>query len=146
MGRKEAKRVRLRSWVGAHLQAVKGVHPALPEFLSDRQQHGAEPLLAIADAAGGDWPSWARAALIDTYSSNSGADESFAVRLLSDIRDVFCEKNERELSSNELVALYRSSRDDPGPHWIFVIKGCKREFFSDARVQTCRWARIWRAL
>jgi hypothetical protein len=44
-------------WARTHLEELKVAKPQLPECLSDRQQDGAEPLLAIADAAGGDWPS-----------------------------------------------------------------------------------------
>jgi hypothetical protein len=96
-------KARLRSWVSSNLEDLKHADPELPDCLSDRQQDGAEPLLAIADAAGGDWPSRARAALIELFSSDNAAEESLGVSLLSDIRDIFCETNAEELSSKELV-------------------------------------------
>jgi hypothetical protein len=151
---------RLKGWVRTHLEELKVANPQLPECLSDRQQDGAEPLLAIADVAGGDWPSLARAALKELYSSNNAADESIGVNLLSDIRDIFREKNSEELSSKDLVRSLSTldgtpwpTLDRPGPITpnvlapllapfdIFprdirigssVLKGYKREFFSDA--------------
>jgi hypothetical protein len=96
-------KARLRSWVSSNLEDLKHADPELPDCLSDRQQDGAEPLLAIADAAGGDRPSRARAALIELFSSDNAAEESLGVSLLSDIRDIFCETNAEELSSKELV-------------------------------------------
>jgi hypothetical protein len=153
-------KARLKDWVGTHLEKLKVAKPQLPECLSDRQQDGAEPLLAIADAAGGDWPSLARTALKELCSDNNAPDEGIGVRLLSDIRDIFSEKKVEELSSRELVnalstldgrpwpTLDRSGPITPNalarllaPFDIFprdirtgasVLKGYKRECFSDA--------------
>jgi Protein of unknown function (DUF3631)/DnaB-like helicase N terminal domain len=152
-------KARLRAWVCAHLKSLNEAHPELPECLSDRQQDGAEPLLAIADAAGGDWPTRARAALTDLHSSNNAAEESLGVNLLSDIRDIFFETDAEELSSKELIgalskldgrpwpALDHSGPITPNvlarllaPFDIFprnlrtgrlVLKGYKRAWFSD---------------
>jgi hypothetical protein len=75
----------------------------LPDSLSDRQQDGAEPLLAIADAAGGDWPSQGRAALIELCTGSAATDESVGVRLLADIRDLFRKRDVDQLASREMV-------------------------------------------
>jgi hypothetical protein len=108
-------KTQLTAWVSAQLKNLKEAHPELPECLSDRQQDGAEPLLAIADAAGGDWPSSARAALLELYSSNNGAEESLGVSLLSDIRDIFWETDAEELSSRELVGALSKLDGRPWP-------------------------------
>ncbi|HWY53077.1 MAG TPA: DUF3631 domain-containing protein [Terriglobales bacterium] len=110
-------KARLVSWVNAHLEELKESRPALPEFLSDRQQDGAEPLLAIADAAGGDWPSRARIALLEIYSSCSAADESLGVSLLSDIRNIFYEKDAADLPSKELADALSKIEGRPWPAW-----------------------------
>jgi hypothetical protein len=110
-------KLRLVPWVNAHLEELKESRPALPEFLSDRQQDGAEPLLAIADAAGLDWPSRARIALMEVYSSCNAADESLGVSLLSDIREIFCEKDAEELPSKELVDALSKIEGRPWPAW-----------------------------
>ena len=62
---------------------------ALPPELDDRAQDGWEPLLAIADAAGGDWPGRARRAAVAIFGSRSSADDTHALRLLHDCRTVF---------------------------------------------------------
>jgi hypothetical protein len=108
-------KAQLRSWVSANLEDLKDAHPELPECLSDRQQDGAEPLLAIADAAGDDWPSQGRAALAELCSSNNAADESLGVSLLSDIRDIFSETDAEELSSRELVGALSKLDGRPWP-------------------------------
>ena len=48
-----------------------------------------EPLLAIADRAGGDWPDRARRALVELHGGREIDDESAGVRLLADIQTVF---------------------------------------------------------
>jgi hypothetical protein len=106
---------RLTAWVRLHLEALKEARPGLPEYLSDRQQDGAEPMLAIADIAGGDWPAQARAALKELCSSNNSTEESLGVSLLSDIRDIFCETDAEELSSRELVGALLKLDGRPWP-------------------------------
>ena len=54
-------------WAEAHLDALTAAEPALPDELSDRAQDGGEPLLAIADLAGGEWPERAREALVELH-------------------------------------------------------------------------------
>jgi hypothetical protein len=54
----------LRSLAEYNLDRLAVARPRLPEELSDRQQDVWEPLLAIADLAGGSWPERARAAAV----------------------------------------------------------------------------------
>ena len=96
-------RCALRGWVSTHLEDLKEASPQRPECLSERQQDGAEPLLAIADAVGGDWPARARAGLTDLYFSSNAEEESVGVILLSDIRDIFLERRAEALASQELA-------------------------------------------
>lgn len=51
-----ALRDRLAAWAESVRHLVDGVFPELPEGISDRPADVWEPLLAIADAAGGAWP------------------------------------------------------------------------------------------
>lgn len=70
------------------------MRPALPEVLNDRQQDNWDPLLAIADLAGGNWPKEARRAAL-AISGEKEDSASTGEELLSDIRDVFdaCRKD-----------------------------------------------------
>jgi hypothetical protein len=85
----EPLRDRLIAWVDE--QAVKFVHiaPQMPEGLTDRQEDIWEPLVAIADAAGGTWPSRARSAALKLSDLDGADDGSRAVRLLADMRTIF---------------------------------------------------------
>jgi hypothetical protein len=99
-----AKPVRERAaiWAGARGNALRELRPELPDALSDRQQDGCEPLLALADAAGGEWPARARAAVMEILGGAAAEDQSTGVRLLADIRDIFEVTGSDKLRSQEL--------------------------------------------
>ncbi|MEU9310033.1 DUF3631 domain-containing protein [Streptomyces sp. NPDC048256] len=85
-------RDRLADWTATLHDQVAEAWPEMPEGVTDRPADVWEPLLAVADAAGGHWPARARAACIELIKSASSNDEaSLGVRLLTDLRDkVFC--------------------------------------------------------
>jgi 5S rRNA maturation endonuclease (ribonuclease M5) len=90
-------------WCKSIAAQLRDARPELPPELTDRQQDGAEPLLAIADIAGGKWACKARTALIQILTSQAAADESIRVRLLADIFGVFNSKRAERLSSSDIV-------------------------------------------
>jgi Protein of unknown function (DUF3631) len=53
---------RLTDWLEPQIEELRRARPELPDELDDRAQDIWEPLLAIADLAGGDWPTRARRA------------------------------------------------------------------------------------
>ena len=87
-----ALRDRLAKWADTVREQVTDAWPELPEGVTDRPADVWEPLLAVADAAGGDWPRRARAACLELVHAAQDDDEaSLGVRLLTDLRDtVFC--------------------------------------------------------
>ncbi|MFF1295613.1 MULTISPECIES: DUF3631 domain-containing protein [unclassified Streptomyces] len=87
-----ALRDRLGKWADSVRKAVEGSWPAMPEGITDRPADVWEPLLAVADAAGGMWPTRARAACVELVAAAAQDDEaSLGIRLLIDLRDtVFC--------------------------------------------------------
>ncbi len=97
--RKQAQRFTAQS-----VKALTGARPDLPSELDDRAQDAAEPLLAIADLAGGKWPERARQAVTELRGGASAEDDSIGVRLLAEVRDVFG-KSERMSSADLLEAL-----------------------------------------
>ena len=82
--RELAERIALPDWSVLRLDP----DPAVPDDLGDRAADSWEPLLSIADAAGGDWPARARVAAV-ALSSEEDGQTSVGVRLLGDIQDVF---------------------------------------------------------
>ncbi|MFF8843794.1 DUF3631 domain-containing protein [Streptomyces sp. NPDC015127] len=85
-------RDRLVRWADGVRSSVEGSWPAMPEGITDRPADVWEPLLAVADAAGGQWPERARAACVELVTAATEDDEaSLGIRLLTDLRDtVFC--------------------------------------------------------
>lgn len=78
----------LHQWVRAQLDQLTAAVPALP--VEDRAADTWEPLVAVADLAGGHWPATAR--MVCLALSNGDADEdhvSLRVRLLMDCRTAF---------------------------------------------------------
>jgi Protein of unknown function (DUF3631)/Domain of unknown function (DUF3854) len=78
----------------------------IPE-ISDRAEDIWEPLLAIADDAGGDWPARARAAVLALAGEESG-DEDHGLLLLAKLREMF--ESTDALTSKEICI---SLNDDP---------------------------------
>ncbi|WP_019887643.1 DUF3631 domain-containing protein [Streptomyces purpureus] len=87
-----ALRDRLAKWADTVRDAVAEAWPEMPEGVTDRPADVWEPLLAVADAAGGHWPERARAACLElVHAAHEGDDSSLGIRLLTDLRDkVFC--------------------------------------------------------
>jgi hypothetical protein len=85
-------RDRLAKWADTVRAQVADAWPEMPEGVSDRPADVWEPLLAVADAAGGAWPARARAACLELIDAAKEDDEaSLGIRLLTDLRDtVFC--------------------------------------------------------
>jgi len=78
----------LAGWLAAHLAELEKAEPPMP--LEDRAADTWEPLIAVADLAGGNWPARARAAAVAlTAEREQGANVSDRVRLLADIRAAF---------------------------------------------------------
>jgi hypothetical protein len=82
---------RLAGWAQRCGRAVGQAEPTMPDWLTDRPSDVWEPLLAIADAAGGIWPEWARESAAVLEAGRRPADVSLGIRLLTDIRAVFGE-------------------------------------------------------
>ena len=95
---------------------IEKTRPDLPEALNDRQQDNWEPLLAIADLAGVNWPKEARRAAL----AISGAKEDSAStgeELLSDIRDVFDACGEDRLWMKDILEKLCEDELAPWSSW-----------------------------
>jgi hypothetical protein len=80
---------RARLWAEQSVDALAIARPHLPDDLGDRAQDCWEPLFAIAEHVGGDWPERARAAAIALSGSRVKEEESIGVRLLTDCKRAF---------------------------------------------------------
>ena len=104
----------LADWAAAHREDLMSASPQLPPELSDRACDGWEPLLAIADMVGGDWPEQARAAAVALADGAAAQDESEGVQLLTDVRTMFDERGIDRFPSAELVAIEGAAWADWG--------------------------------
>jgi len=94
-------RARLALWATS-LRGIGEHWPALPDGITDRNADVWEPLVAIADAAGGDWPNRARVAAVALVALAMAGTPSLGVRLLSDLRQVF--GDQEAVSTDQLIA------------------------------------------
>lgn len=79
----------LAAWATAITPQLEGTWPELPPGIEDRDADIWEALIAVADAAGGNWPERARVAAVALVADSKAASPSLGIRLLSDLRDVF---------------------------------------------------------
>src|SRR5258708_6996379 len=86
-------------WAADNINRLRGADPEVPPNLFNRAADNWRPLLAIAEAAGDDWPARAREIAARTVD----ADQAKRVGLLADIRDVFEAKEVEEIKSAELA-------------------------------------------
>jgi hypothetical protein len=84
-----ALRDRLAAWGVAILDEATGARPEMPAGVADRDADCWEPLLAIADIGGGDWPAKARAAAVELVKIGREASPSLNLRLAADLRKIF---------------------------------------------------------
>ena len=84
-------------------EKLRHCRPELPGVLHDRAQDNWEPLLAIAETAGGVWPELARKAALKL--SGSGEDGgTVGNELLADVREIFEEKRLTRISLADLLS------------------------------------------
>lgn len=109
---------RLAAWAAAIAPRLEGVWPEIPAGVEDRDADVWEALLAVADAAGGEWPKRARVAAVALVAESKESTPSLGIRLLSDVRTVFGERDSMP-SDDILAALYEL----PEAPWAEIVAG-----------------------
>jgi len=104
---------KLAAWADEAIPILEVTEPGIPEKLNDRAADVWEPLLAIADMAGGEWPTWARQSAIALSGSSGQEDESLGVTLLKDIQSVFKDKKVDRLFSVDLATELGKIEESP---------------------------------
>lgn len=101
-GTSEALSERLATVIDGAMRArLESVWPDLPEGIEDRNADLWEPILAIADEAGGAWPSIARITAVRMVKASQEKPATLGIRLLADIRKVLGDVE--RISTNELL-------------------------------------------
>lgn len=107
----------LSNWITFIADRLREVEPSLPDELSDRQQDGMEPLLAIADEAGHDWPEAVRRASVEIFHSQAAEDQNIGVILLADIRSIFDVITEDRITTANLLEKLKEIETSPWEDW-----------------------------
>jgi hypothetical protein len=111
-----ALRDRLANWAVEVGESTGDAWPTLPRGVEDRNAELWEPLLAIADAAGGEWPTMARKACVALIKAAQDRRISLGIRLLGDLKIIFGDRD--NASTNyilELLTSPNSGLDDDAP-------------------------------
>jgi hypothetical protein len=103
-------RDRCAAWAHHHAEALAAYRIETIEAISDRAEDIWEPLFAIADEAGGDWPARAHAACLALAGEESG-DQSEAIMLLTDIRTAFAD--DETISTEALLRSLNANDESP---------------------------------
>jgi putative DNA primase/helicase len=114
-GELSALRRKIARFVADNEQRLRDIEPDMPEALNaagDRAPDAWEPLIAIADVAGGVWPQRARAAALALTGVDAAAlaDSDVEIELLSDIAQILnaCDTfapTAEQLKSNKSIAV-----------------------------------------
>ena len=107
----------LSDWITSIIPRIKEAEPTLPEQLTDRQQDGIEPLLAIADEAGQDWPQAVRHAAIEIFRSHAAEDQNIGVQLLADIRSIFDAIDDDKVTTAAMLEKLKEIETSPWCDW-----------------------------
>jgi hypothetical protein len=75
----------LEGWAQNALPALEAARPELPSELTDRQADAWEPLFAVADMTGGEWPARARRAAHELAPTDAD-DAGYGTQLLAALR------------------------------------------------------------
>lgn len=113
----EALRDRLADWIEPQLDWLHEARPNLPDELDDRAQDMWEPLLAIANLAGGDWPQRARKASLTLSANGAREDDSLTALLLKDIYTVFSNGAGDRLQTSDLIGHLTEIEESPWGDW-----------------------------
>ncbi len=102
-------------WAMDNAERIRDADPDMPAGVFNRTADNWRPLLAIADAAGGEWSDRARRAVQCIAPSNDG--RSIGVRLLTDIRSIFAEQDLDRIPSGKLVEALVILEGRPWAEW-----------------------------
>ena len=97
---------------------IAEARPELPAGLNDRAGDIWEPLLALADIAGGDWPGWARTAALDLTAVSQEVNPIGS--LLVDMFIAFHLAKAEKVFSRDLVRELNLQEDRP---WVELRRG-----------------------
>lgn len=109
-----ALRDALADWAEQVEAAAKVLYPPMPDEVQDRDADVWEPLITVADLAGGVWSSRARVAAVALVADAKKKPPSLGVKLLADLQKVFGDQEHLSTESilNDLKVMEESPWGD----------------------------------
>src|SRR5438105_13144448 len=111
-----------------HAAEIASASPEIPAILNDRMADICEPLIVLADLAGGPWPELAGQAMVGLSESAQANDP--IETLLLDIQLIFTNLGVERAFSRTIVAALNGMADRP---WAEMRKGPPSQSYSAAR-------------
>jgi hypothetical protein len=96
-------REQLATWIDSTSPQLGDAQPDMPEGVTDRPAEIWEPLLALADTAGGHWPDTARNACRHFVLDTGPQPTSLGVRLLADLREIFTRAGTGRMRTTDIL-------------------------------------------
>lgn len=102
---------RLAAWARSARKRIGDPWPTMPDSITDRDADVWEPLLAVAEAAGGHWPETARAAAVAMVTDSRDRPATLGIRLLADVRRIIGDR--KRISATDLLGELIAIDDAP---------------------------------
>jgi hypothetical protein len=106
-------REQLAAWIDSTSTQLGDAQPDMPDGVTDRSAEIWEPLLAIADTAGGHWPHTARNACRHFVLDTGPQITSRGVRLLADLRELFTRADTGRMRTTDLLPALCDLEESP---------------------------------
>ena len=103
----------LAAWIDSTTTRLGQAQPEMPAGVTDRPAEIWEPLLAIADTAGGHWPATARGACRHFVLDSGPQVTSRGVRLLADLRELYTRHDTDRLPTTTVLTELRDLEEAP---------------------------------
>jgi Protein of unknown function (DUF3631) len=109
-------RSKISRFIADNSHKISRARPPLIYSLNDRANDCWEPLLQIAEVAGGQWPAIAKAAALDLHGTEEESP-TVSVELLADIHSVFTRKGVDRIPTAELIDALCEDEETLWPTW-----------------------------
>jgi len=110
-----AVRMAIEAWAGGQPAEIEW--PDMPASVEDRDADIWEPLIAVADLVGGEWPKRAREAAVALVADSKESEPSLGIRLLADIKNIFIPDGAPDLEAIASKALLQRLHEIAESPW-----------------------------
>lgn len=114
--RSQTLRRKCLRWAKDNLANLKQFRPNVPACGNNRAEDNWLPLFAVAHVVGGQWPDKILASY-QAFTAQDLDDETIGSKLLSDIKEIFEDRNIQNISSRDLITALNDMEDRPWCEW-----------------------------